>query len=67
MSELSEAIGEAASATSNAVEETKNVQNKILDGRALELATKLNAAAGMIEDFIQEEKDASNDDLDIDD
>ena len=67
MSELSEAIGEAASATSNAVEETKNVQNKILDGRALELATKLNAAAGMIEDFIQEEKDVSNDDLDLND
>tara|TARA_S200000501_G_scaffold89510_1_gene82600 strand:- start:364 stop:1515 length:1152 start_codon:yes stop_codon:yes gene_type:complete len=54
MEELSDAIGNAASATSDAVEETKNVQNKILDGRALELANKLNAAAGLIEKFIDD-------------
>ena len=48
MQELSEAIGTAASATSNAVEETNNAKNKVLDGRALELANKLNTAAELI-------------------
>ena len=67
MSELSDAIGNAASATTDAVEETKNVQNKILDGRALELATKLNAAAGLIEDFIQQEKDVPKLDSNLND
>ena len=67
MSELSDAIGNAASATTDAVEETKNVQNKILDGRALELATKLNSAAGLIEDFIQQEKDIPKPDSNLND
>ena len=67
MSELSDAIGNAASATTDAVEETKNVQNKILDGRALELATKLNSAAGLIEDFIQQEKDIPKSDSNLND
>ena len=67
MTELSDAIGSAASATSDAVEETKNVQNKILDGRALELANKLSAAAGLIEEFIDESKDELDSDNDIND
>ena len=67
MTELSDAIGSAASATSDAVEETKNVQNKILDGRALELANKLSAAAGLIEEFIDESEDELDSDNDIND
>ena len=54
MQELSEAIGTAASATSNAVEETNNAKNKVLDGRALELANKLNTAAELIEEFVDQ-------------
>ena len=45
MEDLAVAINDAASATSNAVEETKNAQNKMLDGRAIELADKLSKAA----------------------
>ena len=67
MDELSIAIGSAASATSNAVEETKNFQNKILDGRALELANKLSAAAGLIEEFIDEGDEKISSDSDSND
>ena len=45
-----------ASATSNAVEaKTKNAQNKMLDGRAIELADKLSKAAELIEDFVSDD------------
>lgn len=55
MEDLAVAINDAASATSNAVEETRNAQNKILDGRAIELADKLSKAAELIEDFVSED------------
>ncbi|MFL2781284.1 MAG: MotA/TolQ/ExbB proton channel family protein [Rhodospirillales bacterium] len=55
MEDLAVAINGAASATSNAVEETRNAQNKMLDGRAIELADKLSKAAELIEDFVSED------------